>query len=303
MQVETNGLVVTPIKSMTGFGRGRAMSGEVEVVTEVRTVNHRFLDISVRSPKQYASFEPEIRRVVANVVKRGKADVTITRTGGKGNLVDITLDVGLASSYFSCLRQLQEEFGLEGPVTVSDMLTLKDIVIPVEREDHIEGEWSLVESSLEMAVKALDDMRQAEGAALWRDIEALLQGVRKTVARIHPLAQQVTASAKQRLEKRVHELTGGMELDPDRLLQEVALIADRSDVTEEITRLESHVDQFLAFGRQGSPLGRKLDFLLQELHREVNTVGAKSASTDIASHVVNIKADVERIREQTQNLE
>ena len=146
-------------------------------------------------------------------------------------------------------------------------------------------------------------MRRTEGAALWRDIESLLDRVRTTAGQISPLVHQVTAAAKLRLEKRVQELTGGLELDPERLLQEVALLADRSDVTEEITRLESHVDQFLSFGRQGSPLGRKLDFLLQELHREVNTVGAKSASTDIASLVVSIKADVERIREQTQNIE
>jgi uncharacterized protein (TIGR00255 family) len=303
MQVEVKGTSELPIKSMTGFGSGRAMVGDVEVVTEVRTVNHRFLDISLRLPRQYSGFEPEVRRIVSQVVKRGKADVTVTRTGGKGNLMDVTLDRSLAASYHRCLQELKEEFGLAGTITISDMLSLKDIVVPVEREEHIEEEWALVETSLRNALNALDGMRQVEGAALWRDIEVLLKGIRESAALIPPLVHQVTAAAKQRLEKRVQELTGGLELDPERLLQEVALLADRSDVTEEITRMESHVDQFLSFGRQGSPLGRKLDFLLQELHREVNTMGAKSASTDIASTVVSIKADVEKIREQTQNIE
>lgn len=303
MQVEGKGSSECLIKSMTGFGRGRAMVGDVEVITEVRTVNHRFLDISLRLPRQYSGFEPEIRRVVSQVVKRGKADVTVTRTGGKGNLMDVTLDRSLASSYHQCLQELKEEFGLAGTITISDMLTLKDIVVPLEREENIEEEWGLVETSLRSALNALDDMRRVEGAALWRDIEAMMKGIRESAGLIPPLAHQVTTAAKQRLEKRVQELTGGVELDPERLLQEVALLADRSDVTEEITRLESHVDQFLSFGRQGSPLGRKLDFLLQELHREVNTMGAKSASTDIASTVVSIKADVEKVREQTQNIE
>lgn len=303
MQIEGKGSVEAPIKSMTGFGRGRTMEGNVEVVAEVRTVNHRFLDISVRLPRLYSCFEPEIRREVSEVVKRGKADVTVSRTGSKGSLMDVAVDRALAQSYHRCLLELKEELGLAGSITISDMLDLKDIVVPVEKEESVESEWPLVKTSLRAAVSALDEMRRTEGAALWRDIDSLLHSVRETADRISPLVYQVTAATKQRLEKRVQELAGGIELDRERLLQEVALLADRCDVTEEITRLKSHVDQFLSFGRQGSPLGRKLDFLLQELHREVNTVGAKSASTDIASLVVNIKADVERIREQTQNIE
>jgi uncharacterized protein (TIGR00255 family) len=146
-------------------------------------------------------------------------------------------------------------------------------------------------------------MRVAEGAAMWRDIADRLSQVGELAGRIAPLVDQVTAAVKERLEKRVAELTGGMELDRDRLTQEVALMADRADVTEELTRLASHVKQFLAFGEQGSPLGRKLDFLLQELHREINTIGSKSASTEIATYVVRMKAELEKIREQTQNLE
>jgi uncharacterized protein (TIGR00255 family) len=146
-------------------------------------------------------------------------------------------------------------------------------------------------------------MRKTEGAALWKDIEQRLTSIRETSVLIAPLVEQVTVTAKEKLAKRVQDLTGGLELDQERLLQEVALIADRSDVTEELTRLNSHVEQFLACGQAGSPLGRKLDFLLQELLREVNTVGSKSASGEIAGYVVNMKAELEKIREQTQNIE
>lgn len=303
MQVEEKARSNGAVRSMTGFGRGRHETNGIEVVSEIRTVNHRFLDVSLRLPRAYACFEPDLRRVVSGIVRRGKVEVSVTRTGRKASLMDVTVDHDLADSYHKCLSELKHRLGLAGEITVSDMLTLKEIVVPLEKDDTIVHEWPIVEVSLRKALAALDEMRLTEGTALWRDIETLLFSIRSTVGHIAPLVDQVTMAAKEKLEKRVHELTGGMELDEERLLQEVAIIADRSDVTEELTRLESHIDQFLSFGREGSPLGRKLDFLLQELHREVNTVGSKSASTDIAVRVVDMKAAVEKIREQTQNLE
>jgi uncharacterized protein (TIGR00255 family) len=288
---------------MTGFGRGRAGNGQMDVTAEVRSVNHRFLDITVKLPRLYSGFEPRIRKLVSDWTQRGKLDVNISRSGGSGAVMDVNLDYELAGKYHERLSELKRRLGLTDVITVSDMLTLKEIVLPVEREEGIEKELSLVETSLRDALTALDGMRIAEGTSVWRDIETRLISIRETGSKILPIAGQVSVAARERLERRVRELTGGIELDPDRLIQEVALIADRADVTEEVTRLESHVDQFLAFGRQGSPLGRKLDFLLQELHREVNTIGSKSASTDIAAFVVVMKTEVEKIREQTQNLE
>lgn len=303
MQIGTTSPAHGSVRSMTGFGRGRHSHGDVEVVAEVRAVNHRFLDISLRVPKTYTCFEPEIRKLVSSGIHRGKVDVTISRSGGKSGFMDVVLDEHLAANYHRCLKELQEKLHLGGEITLSDMLTLKEIVVPIEREEGIEQERSLVEESLRQALEALDEMKAAEGAALWRDIEARLLTIRDTAKLIEPLANQVTITAKERLERRIAELTGGLDLEKDRLMQEVALLADRSDVTEELTRLASHVEQFLAFGKEGSPLGRKLDFLLQELHREVNTVGSKAASTEISSHVVSMKAEVEKIREQTQNIE
>jgi uncharacterized protein (TIGR00255 family) len=293
---------VHSIKSMTGFGRGRRTANGVEVVTEVRSVNHRFLDISVRVPRIYSSFDPQIRQILSARIHRGKLEVAVSRTGSTGTIADVGLDLDLAHRYYSRLKELRERLGLAGEISVSDMLTLKEIMWPVEKEE-IEQEQALVEESLDEALVALDHMRSTEGATIWKDIETRLKAISEMVALISPLVGEVTASVKDRLERRVKELTGGMELNEDRLLQEVALLADRADVTEELTRLKSHVGQFLAFGQEGSPQGRKLDFLLQELHREVNTLGSKSSSTDIASYVVLMKTEIERIREQTQNLE
>lgn len=303
MHSQANAATNRFMKSMTGFGRGRQLVGEVEIVTEIRSVNHRFLDISIRLPKSYSAFEPEIRKIVAGDIQRGKLDVVVTRTGGAAGLTEVTIDLALADSYRNSLRQLMERLGISGEITLSDMLTLRELIVVREKEEAIDLERSSLEASVRDAVASLDSMRTSEGAALWEDIEPRLNAVRSTADQIAPLVGEVTKAVKLRLEKRVQELTGGMKLDEERLLQEVALMAERSDVTEEIIRVSSHVDQFLTFGRSGSPVGRKLDFLLQELHREVNTLGSKSASTEIATHVVNMKADLEKIREQIQNIE
>ncbi|MBI5571936.1 MAG: YicC family protein [Desulfomonile tiedjei] len=291
------------LKSMTGFGRSRRVAGSVEIVTEIRAVNHRFLDVSVRLPKIYSLFEPEIRKIVSDAIDRGKIDVVVTRSGGKSGLVDVMLDEELAQSYHACLLRLRERFRLAGEISISDMLTFHDLLVPVEREDVLEQEWPEVEQCLREALAALDHMRRTEAVALWADMSSRIRSIADRTAHIRTMAETVSLAARERLEKRVRELTGGLELDQNRLHQEAALIADRSDVTEELTRINSHAEQFLSLGPQGSPVGRKLDFLLQELLRETNTVGAKSASTDIASHVVNIKVELEKIREQIQNIE
>jgi uncharacterized protein (TIGR00255 family) len=289
--------------SMTGFGRATRIEGDIEILAEIRAVNHRFLDVSVRVPRLYSSLEHRIRQMVSESLGRGKIDVTVGRTGGCGTVVDVWVDYELAGRYHKCLTDLRKRLGLDREISVSDLLTLKDIVLPREHEEGLEDEWPLVERSVRSALDNLDTMRRAEGGVLWKDIEGRLTSITQMADSVAPLVDQVIRNAQERLEKRIQELTGGTGLDPDRLLQEAALIADRSDVTEELTRLKSHVAQFRAFAGEGSPIGRKLDFLLQEIHREVNTLGAKSASTDIASYVVLMKGEVEKIREQVQNIE
>ena len=291
------------IKSMTGFGYGRTVLGEVEIKTEIRGVNHRFLDISVKMPRTYSMFEPEIRKTISARAQRGKLDVVVSRIGGTGSLVEVMVDHGLALAYYNCLSELKSRFSLAGEITLAEMSHQSDIIVPREKQEAVQIEWHALEESLGLALDTLDSMRRAEGAALWHDIELRLNTISATAEEILPLVDQVTVAAKERLEKRVHELTGGLELDRDRLLQEVALLAERSDVTEELTRLKSHVEQFLSLAAQEAPVGRRMDFLLQELHREINTIGSKSASTAIAHRVVAMKAELEKVREQIQNIE
>jgi uncharacterized protein (TIGR00255 family) len=288
---------------MTGYGRGRVVEGSVEVVTEVKSVNHRFLDITFKMPRFYGCFEPDLKRIVSDTRHRGKIDVMMSRSGDKASLLDVVVDYDLAKCYMQCLQGLKETFHLQGPIMLSDILNLKDIVTPVEKTDDIGREWSVVENSLKAALGELDGMRRREGATLWSDVSKRLEAIGERAKMISPLVDQVTRSVRDRLEKRIRELTNGINLEQERLMQEAAIFAERSDVTEELTRLQSHLEQFIAAGRDGSPLGRKLDFLTQELQREINTLGSKSASTDIAHHVVYMKSELEKIREQIQNIE
>jgi uncharacterized protein (TIGR00255 family) len=288
---------------MTGYGRAVISEGEVEIVAEVRTVNHRFLDSSVRMPKMYSSYEPMIRKMISESISRGKVELSVSRNGARTAIMGTAVDHGLAQSYYKSLKELRDRFNLAADITVSDMLTLKEIVAPVENEEELEKELELVRAGVSGALEALNEMRAAEGAAMWNDMRQRLEDIRNSTFEIAPMVDQVTLAAKERLEKRIQELAGNMELDRERLAQEVAYMAEKSDVTEELIRIRSHLDQFLALGAQGSPIGRKLDFLLQELHREVNTIASKSSSTDIAGIVVSVKAEVEKIREQTQNIE
>lgn len=291
------------VNSMTGYGRGRSVQCHIEIVSEVKSVNHRFLDVTVKVPKFYTCFEPDVRRLISEHVHRGKVDVSITRIGEKTGLVDVIADYDLARCYLQCLEGLRDAFHLPGPVELSDLINFKDVVTPIDKSEGIEQEWPLLENSLEEALRELDEMRKREGAAMWKDIVERLHALYEKASLIHPLVDQVVKSMRERLEKKIRELTNGIALDEDRLIQEVAFFAERSDVTEELTRLESHLEQFAVSGKNGSPVGRKLDFLLQELQREINTLGSKSASTDIARHVVDMKAELEKIREQTQNIE
>ncbi len=196
MHVAEIGASMGSIKSMTGFGRGRVAMGEIEIITEIKAVNHRFLDISVKLPRIYNSFEPQVRKIITEIISRGKFDVMVTRAAGKSGLIEVTLDESLAKAYHGCLTGLKEKIGLSGDITVSDMLTLKDIIVPAEKEDQIEREWPVIEESLRKAIDALDQMRRAEGAALWQDIEKRLVSVRETSRLIGPLVDQVVLRPK-----------------------------------------------------------------------------------------------------------
>jgi uncharacterized protein (TIGR00255 family) len=290
------------IRSMTGFGAGRGAAAGEELDVEVRSVNHKFCEVKVRLPREYAALEIEAAKLVKERLARGGVDVSIRRGAGAGALAP-RVDVQLAEAYARAFAELQARLGLGTGATLADILSADGVVRLEERDVDLDAARSALRSALTAALDALVEMRAREGAALARDLSARLDTIQTLAARVAELAPHAVEHHRARLEERIAELSRGIPLDPARLAQEVALLADRSDVAEELTRLASHVAQVRALLASDEPAGRKLDFLVQEMHREVNTTGSKSQSADIAAVVVALKAEVERMREQVQNVE
>ncbi len=290
------------IRSMTGFGSGRGAAPGEDVEVEVRSVNHKFCEVKVRMPRELGALEHELVRTVKERLARGGVEVTVRRTAAGAGLAP-RVDVLLAESYARAFAEIQARLGLPGAVTLADVLAAEGVVRLEERAVDLDAVSSALRAGLAAALDALVEMRAREGAALARDLSARLELVERLVARVAELSPQLVEQYRARLDERIAELARGVALDPSRLAQEVALFADRTDVAEEITRLGSHVAQVRALLALAGPAGRKLDFLVQEMHREVNTIGSKSQSAEVAGIVVALKAEVERMREQVQNVE
>jgi len=290
------------IRSMTGFGAGHGAAGGEELDVEVRSVNHKFCEVKVRLPRELAALELEVTKAVKERLARGGVEVAVRRPGAGVGLAP-RVDVALAESYARAFGELQARLGLAGGVTLAELLGADGVVRLEERTVSIDAAREALHAALGAGLDALSAMRAREGEALARDLEARLDLVEASVGRVAALVPQVVEHHRARLAERVQELTRGVPLDPARLAQEVALLADRTDVTEEITRLRSHVAQARALVALDEPAGRKLDFLVQEMHREVNTIGSKAQSAEIAGIVVAMKAEIERMREQVQNVE
>ncbi len=290
------------IRSMTGFGAGRGASGGEELDVEVRAVNQKFCEVKVRVPRELAALEVEVAKAVKERLARGGVDVAVRRAGSAG-VVAPRVDVALAESYARAFAELKERLGIPGGVALADVLSADGVVRLDERQVDVVAGREALRRGIAAALDALVAMRAREGEALARDLSARLDTVEALVARVASLAPQTVEHHRARLAERIQELTRGLPLDPARLAQEVALFADRTDVAEELTRLVSHVGQARALLDSDEPAGRKLDFLVQEMHREANTIGSKSQSAEIAAVVVALKAEVERMREQVQNVE
>lgn len=290
-------------RSMTGFGRGEAAEDERSWVAEVRTVNHRFLDQRVILPRSFAALEEAVKKMVAAALDRGRVDITFSLHGVSTIEPQLVINESVARQYHRCLQQLVEDYALERTLTLRDMLTQRDIVSLEEQRPDMEAEWKLISRALAAALKDCDIMREKEGQALQED---LLNRLGKFEGIVDQIENQLPELQRQRqtdLKLRVNKLLEGLDLDPVRLAQETAIMADKSDVTEEITRLGSHIAQFRAFLVSDEPVGRRLDFLLQEFLREVNTLSSKIASATIAHLGVEMKNEIEKLREQVQNIE
>jgi uncharacterized protein (TIGR00255 family) len=290
------------IRSMTGFGAGRGGAGGETVEAEVRSVNHKFCEVKARLPREMASLETELVRQVKDRLARGGVEFSLRRSAARGALSP-RVDVDLAAEYARAFEEVRERLGLSGQVSLSEVLSADGVVTLEERAVDLESARIAAGEALSTALEALLSMREREGAALSRDLESRLAVVEGVAARLAELSPLSVETYRARLHERVAELSRGLAPDPVRLATEVALFADRTDVTEELTRLASHVAQMRGLLASGEPAGRKMDFLVQEMHREANTVGSKSQSAEAATAVVSLKAEIERMREQVQNVE
>ncbi len=291
------------VHSMTGFGSGRGRAGDDELSVEVRSVNHKFLDLKCRLPKELSALEPVVQRLVKDKLGRGAVDVSVRRAGKSAAGVAPQVDLPLAQAYVEALRSLARPLNVPADLSLRDVALLPGVLKLDEPPVDLTAVEPALEQALQAALAQLATMRLTEGAALLKDLEARLELVVAGCAAIRARLPEVLTAYRQRLGARVAELLGAGSLDPARVAQEVVLLAERTDVAEELTRLESHVSQFRALLRSGQAVGRKLDFLVQEMHREVNTTGSKSQDAEIALHVVALKTELERVREQVQNVE
>jgi uncharacterized protein (TIGR00255 family) len=290
------------IRSMTGFGSGRATVGGEELDVEARSVNHKFCEVKARLPRELSALEMDVVRLVKDRLARGGVEVSVRRGGAAASFAP-RVDVALAESYARAFAEIQARLSLPGHVTLAEVIAADGVVRLEEREVDLDSAREALRRALGPTLEALLAMRAREGEALSRDLAGRLDVVDGAVVRIAELVPRSVEHHRARLSERVAELARGVSVDPARLAQEVALFADRTDVSEEVTRLRSHVAQARALLTSAEPAGRKLDFLVQEMHREANTMGSKSQSADIASLVVTLKAEIERMREQVQNVE
>ncbi len=290
------------MQSMTGCGIGRVLNDGWEVTAELKTVNHRFLDISMRLPRNISFLEKIARDTIGSVLKRGHAEVflTVKKTGASGT--EISIDRELAKQYCEAGKALSEETGAEYDLSVSKLLRLEGVTTLGEREMDQELVSVLCADALKQALMQLTEMRKKEGEHLKEDLRTHLDAAAVLRNRIAGRAPSVVSEYRERLEGRLKTLLSD-GADPQRLAQEVAIMADRCAIDEELSRLESHLRQMRVYLDAEGEIGKKMDFLIQEMNREANTIGSKAQDTEIAQYVVDLKSEIEKLREQIQNVE
>ncbi len=290
------------IKSMTGYGRGQAEISGLSFSIEIKAVNHRYGDITIKAPRLLAPFEAELKKQIAAVLKRGKIDVFISQNKLSALTAVPVIDAQLTAAYLAAFRQLKEISGLAGEISL-DLLAAQQGVMTLQ-EVELAGDdlRDCLGQALQNALSAIQVMRENEGRTTALDMEERLKLLHRTLQAIRDVAPRVPLEWQEKLRERLAKLqdTGG---DPQRVAQEVALFADRCDISEELLRFESHLGQFRELLEQQDPVGRQMDFLVQELNREANTMGSKSNDALLTRHVVVLKSELEKIREQVQNIE
>ena len=288
---------------MTGYGRVDTLCGGRSIVVEAKSVNHRFLEIALRTPAALNPLEMEYKKKIGERFKRGRIDVTIRLEGEGADTSRLNLNMEIARDYFDVLSRLKNELDIQEPISLKNLISFRDIFTP-PAETQLDADFlNHVGQTVQEALTLLANMRQDEGIALFSDMQMRLRAIQETMATIQSRAPQVVLEYQKRLSERIKELTAGLEVDAGRLAQEVAIMADRCDITEEIVRMRSHISQFDALLQSEDAEGRKIDFLLQEMNREINTIGSKGNDAEIAKQVIEAKSELGKLREQAQNIE
>lgn len=291
------------IKSMTGFGRCEVTEGDRKYTVEMKSVNHRYLDASIKMPKKLSFFESSIRNELKNYVQRGKIDIFITYEDFSESNVCIKYNKDIAAEYLGYLRTMSEDFGLDNDIRVSTLSRYPEVFSMEEQTIDGEEIWKGLAKAIQGAARGLEETRIREGHNLAGDLTAKLDGMLEHVAFIEERSPQIIEEYRKKLDERIRELLGDASVDETRLLTEVTIFADKVCVDEEIVRLKSHIETMKQALRDGGGIGRKLDFIAQEMNREANTILSKSTDLEISNVGIDLKTDIEKVREQIQNIE
>jgi uncharacterized protein (TIGR00255 family) len=287
---------------MTGYGRGE-VTGAKSWSVDIRSVNHKSLDLSIKIPRKYLGLEERIKKEIGTRYSRGHVDVYVNPGAEAGDGIRLAANLPLARDYYRCLEAIRQDLSLADSPTLAMLQNYNEIIVAHEEEEDLEAVWPQVSTALAQALTMAQGMREQEGEALKRELDQRLQGFAQTVESIARDIPLIVQRRTEKLKERLAILLQGVDLDPLRLAQEVAIMADKADVTEEVVRLRSHISQFSGFLEADEPVGRRLDFLLQEFLREINTLASKISDAPTAHLTVELKTEVEKLREQIQNIE
>lgn len=291
------------IKSMTGFGAGDAETADFKVHIEVKAVNQRFLETNYHMPYSMNMFENQLTKKIKEYASRGKLDINIRFQDLRDKAVTVKVDKGLVAAYGQALQEISSQLELSAPVTAAQIASYPDVLKLNEENADLEAAQPVLMQAMEQALESFVAMREAEGQNIQRDLLARIDTLENFVGELEKLAPEIVAAYRQRLENLLMEYLAKEDIEESRIIQEVALFTDKVNYTEETVRLRSHFDQFRQIITAGEPVGRKLDFLIQEMNREINTVASKANSAGAAQFVVDVKSEIEKIREQIQNIE
>ena len=294
------------IKSMTAYGKSELERDGIQVTVEIRSVNHRYRDVSLRTPYEINYMEPELRSVLFQSVSRGRIDLSVSIDMSDTECsYDIELNTPVVESYIRIFAQIEERFGIKNDVGVDSLCKLKNVLVMKPKVLDDEFVHSLVLEALNQAIVSFDNMKRTEGKAIETDFVKRLNVIDQLVDKIVDMAPKVVEEYRNRLYNNLKQLLKDtpVDVDDNRFIYEVSIFSERCDITEELVRIKSHIRQFLSFLEEENPVGRRLDFLLQEMNREVNTIGSKANDAEISRTVVDIKGELEKLREQVQNIE